>query len=51
MTSQQNISARILAAMTTGMSLQAAYDHVLGAGAFAKMAGELYDQLKQQVVV
>ena len=40
------ISAKILAAMASGMELTAAFDSVLGVGAYAKMAGELYDALR-----
>lgn len=40
------ISAQIIANMQAGMPLQAAFDAVLGAGAYAKLAGELYDELR-----
>lgn len=40
------ISAKILANIANGMELQAAFDAVLGAGAYAKLAGEVYDELK-----
>ena len=39
------ISARILAALNTGMTLPQAFDSVLGAGAYAKLAGEVFDTL------
>lgn len=37
------ISARILAALATGLELPAAYDSVMGKGTYLKMAGEVYD--------
>lgn len=42
------ISLRILALRAEGLSLPEAFDAVLGAGAFEKMAGELYDALKEK---
>lgn len=39
------ISARILILLQSGMSLPAAFDAVLGAGAYVKLAGELHDAL------
>jgi len=46
MTTNSKISARILALVAAGEPLEDAVDHVLGAGAFAKMASELYDGLR-----
>jgi len=40
------ISAKILANIQAGMPLQQAFDAVFGDGAYAKMAGELYDELR-----
>ena len=40
------ISAQIMALVEAGTSLQQAFDAVLGEGAYAKMAGELYDALR-----
>lgn len=40
------ISAAIVANMAKGMNLPAAYDAVFGAGAYVKMAGEMYDALR-----
>lgn len=40
------ISARILANIASGMTLETAFNEVLGEGAYAKMAGELYDSLR-----
>jgi len=40
------ISARILSLVASGLTLQAAYDAVMGEGAYAKMAGEIYDALR-----
>jgi protein-L-isoaspartate O-methyltransferase len=42
----KRISALILANIAQGMDAEAAYDAVLGAGAFKAMAGELYDELR-----
>lgn len=41
------ISAKILAHMNNGMTLPEAFDAVLGAGAYMKPAGEVYDQLRK----
>ena len=41
-----SINARILALVADGESIERAFDHVLGAGAFAKMASEIYDGLR-----
>jgi hypothetical protein len=40
------ISARILAEMENGKTIDQAYDAVFGEGAYLKLAGELYDQLR-----
>lgn len=40
------ISAMILAKMQEGMDLRAAFDAVLGEGAYMKLAGEIYDELR-----
>lgn len=39
------ISARILALVQSGMTLPLAFDAVLGAGAYAKLADDLHDAL------
>lgn len=47
MTTTQHISAMILAAMqANGGNLHAAIDSVLGEGAYLKLAGEVYHQLR-----
>jgi hypothetical protein len=46
MNMSQIISLRILTLVNSGMELKAAFDAVLGLGAFDKLAGELYDGLK-----
>jgi hypothetical protein len=40
------ISAKILDQIKAGKTLQQAFDAVLGEGAYAKMAGELYEEMK-----
>lgn len=40
------ISAAILAHVASGKTLPNAYDAVFGAGAYVKMAGEMYDALR-----
>lgn len=47
MTKQQAISLMILENVTNGMSLEEAFDAVLGAGAFEKLAGEIYEELRK----
>ena len=42
----QNISARITAKLSEGMTVEQAIDFVLGAGAFQKLAGEIYDTIR-----
>ena len=39
------ISTRILALVASGMPLPAAFDAVLGEGAYLKMAGEIYESM------
>ena len=39
-------SAKILAHMQAGLTLREAFDAVLGDGAYLKLAGEVYDELK-----
>ena len=47
MTAQQKISAAILAEMArNGGNLAAAVNAVLGAGAYERIAGDLYDRLR-----
>lgn len=41
------ISARIVALVATGMTLPAAMDAVLGAGAYDQLAGDLWQALRQ----
>jgi Tfp pilus assembly major pilin PilA len=40
------ISARILTLIQNGFTLPEAFDAVLGAGSHAKLAGEIYDNLR-----
>lgn len=40
------IAARILTHITNGMDPRAAFDEVLGEGAFIKLAGDLYDAFR-----
>lgn len=40
------ISQAIIENMAKGMDLPAAYDAVFGAGAYIKMAGDMYDALR-----
>lgn len=40
------ISAKIIALKNSGMTLQQAFDAVLGEGAYMKLAGEVYDALR-----
>lgn len=46
MSKNQIISARILAHMANGMTIDQAYDAVFGEGAYLKLAGEIYDQMR-----
>ena len=43
------ISGRILVLVQAGFTLPEAFDEVLGAGAYLKMAGEIYDALRAGV--
>ncbi|CAB4159815.1 hypothetical protein UFOVP726_43 [uncultured Caudovirales phage] len=40
------ISAKIMTNVQAGMTLREAFDAVLGQGAYAKLAGEVYDALR-----
>ena len=40
------ISAKIVANVNAGMTVAEAYDAVLGQGAYLRLAGELYDQMR-----
>lgn len=40
------ISAKIMTNVQAGMTLRQAFDAVLGAGAYSKLAGEVYDALR-----
>lgn len=40
------ISAMIISKMQQGMDIRAAFDAVLGEGAYMKLAGEVYDALR-----
>lgn len=42
------ISARILANIAAGMTIDQAIDAVLGEGAYIQIAGDLYDALREQ---
>lgn len=42
----EKISLRILALVESGMDLPAAFDAVLGAGSYTRLAAELYDRLR-----
>ena len=46
MTKQQAISALILAEVAKGSTIQQAFDAVIGEGAYAQLAGEIYDELR-----
>ncbi|CAB3784149.1 hypothetical protein [Pararobbsia alpina] len=46
MNKNQIISARILAAVANGKTIEQAYDAVMGDGAYLKLAGEMYDELR-----
>lgn len=43
---QQQISMKILSKVEEGISVREAYDQVFGAGAYDKLAGMIYDELK-----
>ena len=40
------ISAKILANLQSGMTFEQAFDAVIGNGAYAKLAGEVYDAMQ-----
>lgn len=44
---QANILRKILALVASGATLAAAYDAVIGNGAFEKLANELYSELNK----
>lgn len=46
MTMNAKISDRILVLMASGMDVVEAFDRVLGEGAYAKLASDLYDELR-----
>lgn len=46
-TIEQIISGRILLLIAEGKSIVEAYDAVLGEGAYMKLAGEIYDELRE----
>ncbi len=46
MTTNETISARILYLRANGMGIREAIDFVLGEGAYMKLAGEVYDELR-----
>ena len=47
MTKNQQISLKIAAAFyANGGDIEAAFDSVMGAGAYLKLAGEIYDALR-----
>lgn len=48
MTKTQAISTMILAKVVEGMSPRDAFDAVCGAGSFERLAGDLYDQLRER---
>jgi hypothetical protein len=48
MTKTQAISAMILARVAQGETIQQAFDAVLGAGAYERLAGEVWEALQPQ---
>jgi hypothetical protein len=46
MTKNQAISALILAEVAKGSTIQEAFDAVIGEGAYAKLAGEVWEALQ-----
>lgn len=46
MNKDQVISAKILMAQSQGMTLEAAIDHVLGAGTYDRLVSDLYNKLR-----
>lgn len=47
MSAEAKISEAILLNVANGMSLAEAIDAVLGAGTYAKLAGDVYDELRR----
>lgn len=45
-TQQSTLAAAILAGVQGGADLKTAFDHVIGAGSFDKLVGDLYDSLR-----
>lgn len=45
-TQQSTLAAAILAGVQGGADLKTAFDHVIGAGCFDKLVGDLYDSLR-----
>jgi hypothetical protein len=43
----QEISARILTLVASGLDLETAFNAVLGPNAYANLASELYDQIRK----
>lgn len=48
MTKQQAISALILAEVAKGSTIQEAFDAVLGAGSYKRLAGEVWEAFRAQ---
>lgn len=48
MTINQTISFQIVALMGSGADLRTAFDAVLGEGAYDKLAGELWEELRSR---
>ena len=48
MTKAQKISEMILNELAATGSISQAFDNVFGEGAYAKLAGDLYDAMRQQ---
>ena len=46
MTKQQAISALILAEVAKGRTIQEAFDAIIGEGAYAQLAGEVWESLQ-----
>ena len=47
-TKNSTLSTAVLAGIAAGADLKTAFNHVFGAGAFEKFAGDLYDTLRAQ---
>ena len=50
MTKAQKISETLIAEIVKAGSVRAGFDAVMGAGAFDKLAGEIYDELRNEEV-